>query len=107
MADGIAAPDRVRPAVGSPRRGSAAPGSLPADGRLRPRGQKRDEHLLEEVFRLSCRYVGQSPSQSIYLDEVRRAMHANVGWQRILNYLKFLDGTLLMRLVAPPRRASI
>jgi predicted AAA+ superfamily ATPase len=28
-------------------------------------------------------------------------MNANVGWQRILAYLKFLDGTLLMRLVEP------
>lgn len=71
------------------------------DLRMGPRGQKRDEHLLEEVFRLACRYAGQSPTQSLYLDEVRRAMNANVGWQRILNYLKFLDGTLLLRLVEP------
>ncbi len=71
------------------------------DLRLGPRGKKRDEHLLEEVFRLSCRYVGQSPSQALYLDEVRRAMGANIGWQRILSYLKFLDGTLLLRLIEP------
>jgi predicted AAA+ superfamily ATPase len=66
-----------------------------------PRGQKRDEHLLEEVFKLACRYVGQSPSQVLYLDEVRRAMSANIGWQRVLSYLKFLDGTLLLRLIEP------
>lgn len=71
------------------------------DLRMGPKGQKRDEQLLEEVFRLACRYVGQSPAQALYLDEVRRAMNANVGWQRILAYLKFLDGTLLMRLVEP------
>lgn len=71
------------------------------DLRMGPRGQKRDEHLLEEVFRLACRYIGQSPKQSLYLDEIRRAMHANVGWQRILAYLKFLDGTLLLRLIEP------
>lgn len=71
------------------------------DLRMGPRGQKRDAHLLEEVFRLACRYAGQSPTQSLYLEEVRRAMNANVGWQRILNYLKFLDGTLLLRLVEP------
>ena len=65
------------------------------------RGQKRDEHLLEEVFRLACRYIGQSPSQAMYLDEIRRAMNANIGWQRILAYLKFLDGTLLIRLIEP------
>ncbi|MBM3837877.1 MAG: ATP-binding protein [Verrucomicrobia bacterium] len=71
------------------------------DLRMGPKGQKRDEHLLEEVFRLACRYVGQSPSQTLYLEEIKRAMNANIGWQRIFNYLKFLDGTLLVRLVEP------
>ena len=70
------------------------------DLRMGPRGQKRDEHLLEEIFgELACRYIGQSPGQTLYLDEVRRAMNANIGWQRILAYLKFLDGTLLIRLI--------
>jgi predicted AAA+ superfamily ATPase len=71
------------------------------DLRMGPRGQKRDEHLLAEVFRLACRYIGQSPKQALYLDEIRRAMHANIGWQRVLAYLKFLDGTLLIRLIEP------
>ena len=66
-----------------------------------PKGKKRDEQLLEEVFRLACRYIGQSPTQPFYLDEIRRAMHANIGWQRILAYLRFLDGTLLLRLIEP------
>lgn len=71
------------------------------DLRLGPKGAKRDEHLLEEVFRLACRYIGQSPKQSLYLDEIKRVMAANIGWQRILAYLKCLDGTLLLRLVEP------
>ena len=71
------------------------------DLRMGAKGQKRDEHLLEEVFRLACRYIGQSPKQVFYLDEIRQAMHANIGWQRILAYLRFLDGTLLLRLVEP------
>jgi hypothetical protein len=71
------------------------------DLRMGPRGMKRDEHLLEEVFRLACRYVGQSPSQALYLDEIRHAMAANIGWQRVFTYLKFLDGTLLLRLIEP------
>ncbi len=71
------------------------------DLRMGPRGQKRDEKLLEEVFRLACRYAGQSPSQTLYLAELRSAMGANLGWQRILAYLKFLDGTLLLRLIEP------
>lgn len=71
------------------------------DLRVGERGRKRDEPLLEEVFRLSCRYVGQSPSQAIYLDEVRRSLNANIGWQRVLAYLRFLDATLLVRLIEP------
>ena len=50
---------------------------------------------------MACRYVGQSPKQATYLDEVRRTLDANIGWQRVLAYLKFLDGTLLMRLIEP------
>lgn len=71
------------------------------DLRMGPRGKRRDEHLLEEVFRLACRYVGQSPAHALYLEELKRAMNANIGWQRVLAYLKFLDGTLLMRLIEP------
>ena len=71
------------------------------DLRVGERGRRRDEPLLEEVFRLSCRYIGQSPSQTLYLDEVKRSLHANIGWQRILAYLKFLDATLLVRLIEP------
>ena len=71
------------------------------DLRFGKRGARRNEHLLEEVFRLACRYVGQSPKQSLYLDEVKRAMNAEISWQRILAYLKFLDGTLLIRLIEP------
>lgn len=71
------------------------------DLRMGPKGQKRDEHLLEEVFRLACRYIGQSPGQTLYLDEIKRAMNANIGWQRVLAYLKFLDRTLLLRLIEP------
>lgn len=71
------------------------------DLRAGPKGRKRDEHLLKEVFRLACRYIGQSPRQSLYLDELKRAMNANIGWQRVLTYLKFLDQTLLIRLIEP------
>jgi predicted AAA+ superfamily ATPase len=71
------------------------------DLRIGERGRRRDQNLLEEVFRLACRYIGQSPSQAFYLNEVRQALGANIGWQRVLTYLKFLDATLLLRLVQP------
>ena len=66
-----------------------------------PRGQKRDEKLLEEVFRLCCRYAGQSPGQGVFVPEIQQALGGNIGWNRIMTYLRFLDGTLLIRLIAP------
>ncbi|MBI4295394.1 MAG: ATP-binding protein [Chloroflexi bacterium] len=71
------------------------------DLRAGARGQRRDPSLLEEVFRLACRYTGQSPGQAVFVDEIKSALAANIGWQRILAYLKFLDGTLLIKLVEP------
>ncbi|MGH7863752.1 MAG: ATP-binding protein, partial [Candidatus Binataceae bacterium] len=71
------------------------------DLRMGEVGRKRDERLLEEVFRLACRYAGQAPSSAFYVEELRQSLKANVGWQRILHYLRFLDGALLLRLVDP------
>ena len=71
------------------------------DLRLGQRGLKRDPQLLEEVYRLACRYAGQSPGQAVFVQEIKQALAASIGWQRILAYLKFLDGALLLRLVAP------
>ncbi len=68
------------------------------DLRMGERGQRRDE---QEVFRLACRYIGQAPAKTLYVNELKTVMDANLGWQRILNYLKFLDGTLLLRLIEP------
>jgi len=71
------------------------------DLRMGERGKKRDENLLEEVFRLSCRYAGQAPSQATFVQEIKQALHANIGWTRILSYLRFLNGALLIKLIAP------
>jgi predicted AAA+ superfamily ATPase len=71
------------------------------DLRLGERGRRRDPQLLEEVFRLACRYAGQSPSPATFVAEIREVLRANVGWQRILSYLRFLDGSLLVKLVRP------
>jgi predicted AAA+ superfamily ATPase len=56
---------------------------------------------LEEVFRLACRYVGQSPGTQLLAREAQRALNANIGPQRILHYLRFLGETLLLRLIEP------
>ena len=71
------------------------------DLRLGERGRKRDPELLEEVFRLACRYAGQAPSRATLVEELRHVLAASVGWQRISNYLRFLDGSLLVKLVRP------
>lgn len=71
------------------------------DLRMGPRGQKRDEKLLEEVFRLCCRYAGQAAGQAAFVPEIQQALAGNIGWNRVLTYLRFLDGTLLVRLVQP------
>ncbi len=71
------------------------------DLRVGERGLKRDAQLLEQVYRLACRYAGQSPGQAVFIHQIRQALRGNIGWQRILQYLKFLDGAMLLKLVHP------
>jgi len=71
------------------------------DLRVGERGRKRDAPLLEEVFRLACRYVGQCPVPNTLAREAQRALSANVGPNRISQYLRFLGDTLLLRLIPP------
>jgi predicted AAA+ superfamily ATPase len=71
------------------------------DLRVGDRGTKRDPKLLEELFRLACRYAGQAPSTSLFVREIQRALTGNVGPQRVRHYLDFLDRALLLRLVRP------
>ncbi len=65
------------------------------------KGLQRDEQLLEAVFRFSCRYMGQTPKQQFYLEDIKRAMGFHVDWERILTYLHFLESSLLLRLIKP------
>ena len=71
------------------------------DLRLGDRGRKRDAQLLEELFRLACRYAGQTPTISTLADEARQSLGANIGSQRVTHYLRFLADTLLLRLIPP------
>lgn len=64
-------------------------------------GRRRDARLLEELFRLACRYAGQAPGVALFVREAQRALGANVGAQRAQHYLRFLADTLLMRQVEP------
>lgn len=71
------------------------------DLRLGERGRKRDPALLEEVFRLVCRYIGQAPAVHTLADEARRVFGANLGDQRVRQYVKFLADALLVRAIEP------
>lgn len=71
------------------------------DLRLGDRGRRRDAQLLEELFRLACRYAGQTPAIARLATEARQSLDANIGDQRVRHYLSFLGDTLLLRLIPP------
>jgi len=71
------------------------------DLRVGERGRKRDAQLLEELFRLSCRYAGQTPTVAMLAEEAKLSLDANIGSQRVRHYLNFLGDTLLLRLIPP------
>lgn len=71
------------------------------DLRTGQRGRKRDGTLLEELFRLACRYAGQAPGIPLLTRELQRVLGGNIGAQRVRQYLRFLGDTLLLRLVEP------
>ncbi len=94
-------PDVPWPEVADQLNETVVQRAIQHDLRMGRRGRKRDEQLLEEVFRLACRYAGQAPGSAVFVPEIRQALRANVGWNRILSYLKFLEGALLVRLIRP------
>lgn len=71
------------------------------DLRLGERGRKRDSALLEEVFRLACRYAGQAVPIQALAKETREALSSNAGVGRVRHYLRFLADSLLLRLIEP------
>jgi predicted AAA+ superfamily ATPase len=71
------------------------------DLRIGDRGRKRDPTLLQELFRIACRYAGQAPNYKTLTDEAKLILNANVGNERVRHYMKFLADTLLLRLVEP------
>jgi len=70
---------------------------LPWAGKAR----RADNALLEEVFRLSCRYAGQSPGPSVFIPDLRTILRKDYRWQRVRGVLRSLDATLLLRLIEP------
>jgi predicted AAA+ superfamily ATPase len=54
------------------------------DLRRGPHGRQRDAQFLEEVFRLACRYIGQTSSPHLYTEALRHTLHADISWRRLL-----------------------
>ena len=71
------------------------------DLRIGERGRRRDPQILEELFRLTCRYAGQAPTLKTLADDASQSLSASVTSQRVSHYLRFLDDTLLLRLIPP------
>lgn len=71
------------------------------DLRVSEQGRRPDRDVLAEIFRLGCRYAGQSPSPKLLAEEARRSLHCDVGTERIRHHLKLLDMSLLLRCVPP------
>ncbi|MCG9895081.1 MAG: AAA family ATPase [Fimbriimonadaceae bacterium] len=71
------------------------------DLRIGERGRKRDPDLLQDVFRLACRNAGQIFSPGSWRKEFETVNQAIIGDQRIENYLRFLNESLLIHLVEP------
>lgn len=94
-------PDTPWPEVADQLNDAVIQRAIGHDLRMEGRGRKRDPQLLEEVYRLACRYAGQAPGRTVFVPEIQQALHASIGWQRILSYLRLLDGALLLRLILP------
>lgn len=65
------------------------------------RGRDRDEQLLEEVFHMACRYVGQTPGPVVLAREAERRLGRKASPKMVRHYIDFLDTSLLVRLVRP------
>jgi len=65
------------------------------------KGLRPDKALLEEVFRLSCRYAGQTPGPAVFVPDLRAILSRDYTWRRIRDILGALDATLLLRLIPP------
>ncbi len=66
-----------------------------------PGGEAHDAALLDALFRLACRYAGQTPSYQRLAEEARLVLGRNISTQRAGEYLQLLADTMLVRLVRP------
>ncbi|MBI5365785.1 MAG: hypothetical protein HZA54_02005 [Planctomycetes bacterium] len=70
-------------------------------------GRGPDAGVLGEVFRLACRYAGQTPDRNLLVPEMEQALGSPISWDRIRPYLGHLDNALLIRLVRSTLIATV
>ncbi len=56
--------------------------------------------LLEEIFRLACRYAGQAPTGAFLATQAARSV-GDVKPEDVLEHLRYLGESLLVRLIRP------
>jgi predicted AAA+ superfamily ATPase len=93
--------DRPWPEVADNLKETVVDRAIQHDLRVGSRGRKRDEALLREMFRIACRHTGTALSHAAILDDIRSTLNANIGLSRSREYLKFLESSLLIKLVPP------
>lgn len=72
------------------------------DLRSGERGKKRDESLLESIFKISCRYAGQvRPAIKTIQEELKQELDTDVHPNTLRAYFQFLEDTLLIRMIQP------
>lgn len=63
--------------------------------------RQHDQVLLEELFRLACRYIGQAPDDALFARELKRALQSEVVVADVRHFMQLLSGSLLLRLIEP------
>ncbi len=74
---------------------------LQHDLRQSKAAHKSNEHLLESIFRFTCRYAGQTPTPAFYTKQLTPELGEHVTWRQAARHLKLLDGAMLLRLIEP------
>lgn len=67
----------------------------------KPRTTSLDSTFLREVFRIACRYAGQTPTFKPFSEEIQAILETSVSQSRVNQALEFLSDSLLIYRVPP------
>jgi predicted AAA+ superfamily ATPase len=75
--------------------------ALRHDLRLEESGRRLSEQLVDEVFRLVCRYAGQSPTKETMVEQLRDSLKTSIRWPQASDCLERLERAMLIRMIRP------